>query len=72
MITQRSTVVFSIGVPVRPMGDTQDDVGELQRLISSNATEGVTDPIASAMQAMFARGQMELPKTEADGSIRLP
>lgn len=55
-----------------PMGDTQDDVGELQRLIGAEAEEAVSDPVASAIKAMFDRDRIDLPETDPDGSIRIP
>lgn len=55
-----------------PMGDTQDDVGELQRLIAADAGRAGGDALAIAMKMMFARDQIELPIADADGSLRLP
>jgi len=55
-----------------PMGDTKDDVGELQRLVGAEAENPVDDPLASAMQAMFVRDRIQLPKTDPDGSLKIP
>ncbi len=55
-----------------PMGDTENDVAELRRLLGSNATNETEDPIKDAMMAMFARDQIELPPVDTDGSIRIP
>jgi hypothetical protein len=54
-----------------PMGDTQDDVAALQRLMSAEKTADKGDPVKAAMQEMFERDKLRLPAAEADGSLAI-
>lgn len=54
-----------------PMGDTENDVSELQKMMSAEATVKTGDPLAEAMKAMFARDDMVLPQSLSDGSFPL-
>lgn len=54
-----------------PMGDTENDVSELRQMMSAEATAKAGDPLLSAMEAMFARDNMELPRSGRDGSFQL-
>src|SRR4051812_21049862 len=38
-----------------PMGDTDSDVGELQKLLATETAETAGDPVRSAVAAMFER-----------------
>jgi SNF2 family DNA or RNA helicase len=51
-----------------PMGDTQDDVAELQRLIGTERSAANSEPITEAIASMYRRDQQELPARESDGS----
>jgi SNF2 family DNA or RNA helicase len=51
-----------------PMGDTQDDMAELQRLIGAERSSFSADPILAAVSEMYARDQQELPPRADDGS----
>ncbi len=55
-----------------PMGDTQSDISELQRLLSDGPTRQAGDAIAGSMHAMFERDGLPPPDMQPDGSIRLP
>ncbi|NKJ36847.1 DEAD/DEAH box helicase [Rhizobium sp. SG570] len=55
-----------------PMGDTQADVAELQKLIGSERKAEAGNPLEQAVKGMFARDRIEPTSSEADGSIRLP
>ncbi len=52
-----------------PMGDTEEDAGELQRMVTEAKGEGSGDPITTAMTAMFARDGLALPTQASDGSF---
>lgn len=54
-----------------PMGDTQDDVAELQLLMNAEKTGGKSDPVRAAMQGMFERDKLRLPAADADGSLAI-
>jgi hypothetical protein len=51
-----------------PMGDTQDDIAELQRLIGTERSASNTDPVTSSIKEMFIRDQQDLPPRGDDGS----
>jgi hypothetical protein len=51
-----------------PMGDTDDDVSNLQRLMSNEASAQKDDPLHSAMASMFDRDGSGVPKPRSDGS----
>jgi SNF2 family DNA or RNA helicase len=53
-----------------PMGDTQGDVEELQKLLASECDgQDVADPIRVALDQMFRRDKKGTPTYEADGSV---
>ena len=53
-----------------PLADTQADVTELQKLLSSeHDQQGVADPVRVALKEMFRRDQKGTPTYEADGSV---
>jgi hypothetical protein len=52
-----------------PMGDTQADVGELQRMLGAEMSAHAQDPLRAALAATFLREGLQLPEPEADGSI---
>lgn len=52
-----------------PMGDTEEDAGELQRMVAEGQASSAGDPIASAIAAMFARDGLTLPTQASDGSF---
>jgi SNF2 family DNA or RNA helicase len=51
-----------------PMGDTQDDIAELQRLIGAERSSTNSEPLSEAIAAMYHRDQQELPPKASDGS----
>lgn len=51
-----------------PMGDTDGDVSDLQRMIRDDASERSGDPLLGAMEAMYIRDGFRLPPIERDGS----
>jgi superfamily II DNA or RNA helicase len=55
-----------------PMGDTSDDVGELQRVLMADERQTGGDPLRSAITAMFERDQFPPPRFDQDGSVPLP
>ena len=55
-----------------PMGDDQSDVGQLQKMLANEQSEGSGDPVKSAISAMFLRDQLEQPVYSHDGSVRYP
>ncbi len=52
-----------------PMGDTDGDVGELQRMLKVDSSNTVNAPLQGAMAAMFARDGQPPPVPGGDGSI---
>ncbi|MER2268726.1 DEAD/DEAH box helicase [Methylobacterium oxalidis] len=54
-----------------PMGDAQEDIGELQRRLAGDIKQHLGDPVRSAVTAMFARDGLEPPVWDPDGSIRV-
>lgn len=52
-----------------PMGDTAEDTAELQRMIAEEQTSSAGNPVTAAMEAMFARDQIPMPKFDSDGSL---
>ncbi len=54
-----------------PMGDTQEDAAELQRLLKEDRVAEDGDPLSAAMKAMFGRDGLRLPPTATDGSISI-
>lgn len=54
-----------------PMGDTDADVGELQRMLSGGVVSQSGDPVRGAVAAMFARDGLGEPVWEGDGSVQL-
>ncbi|WP_371824203.1 DEAD/DEAH box helicase [Methylosinus sp. KRF6] len=55
-----------------PMGDTDADVGELQKMLQGEGAETVGDPVSSALAVLFRRDEMPPPIKDADGSVPLP
>ncbi|CEJ15912.1 RNA polymerase-associated protein RapA [bacterium YEK0313] len=55
-----------------PMGDTSDDIGELQKVLMADEQQTGGDPLRSAIAAMFARDQFPPPRFDQDGSVPLP
>lgn len=53
-----------------PMGDTQADVGDLQRMLGAEMPASAQDPLRAALAATFLRDGLQLPEPEGDGSIR--
>ena len=56
-----------------PMGDTDGDAAELQRMVAAGAASSARsdDPVKGAMEAMFARDGIVMPGWEPDGSLKL-
>lgn len=56
-----------------PMGDTDGDAAELQRMVAEGAasTAKSNEPVKGAMEAMFARDGLAMPAWKADGSLEL-
>ena len=54
-----------------PTGDTDGDVGALQRMLSESTTSQGGDSVKGAIAAMFARDGLGEPMWEGDGSIRV-
>ncbi|MBY2964301.1 DEAD/DEAH box helicase [Rhizobium leguminosarum] len=54
-----------------PMGDVEDDIASLQKGMASDQMETLSDPLEKAMDAMFARDELELPRRQDDGSYIL-
>lgn len=52
-----------------PAGDTQDDVGELRRLLNGAAKQVGSDPVRTAVTAMYSRIEIEAPIWDNDGSV---
>ncbi len=56
-----------------PMGDTEGDAAELQRMVAEGAasTGSSDEPVKSAMASMFARDGVAMPAWGPDGSLKL-
>jgi Helicase conserved C-terminal domain len=56
-----------------PMGDTDGDAAELQRMVVEGTASTATsdEPVKGAMAAMFARDGVAMPSWGADGSLKL-
>ncbi|NKM12104.1 ATP-dependent helicase [Rhizobium laguerreae] len=54
-----------------PMGDTDDDVAALQRLLTAEKATESGDPVSAAMRGMFQRDNLKLPAAAADGSLSI-
>jgi hypothetical protein len=56
-----------------PMGDTDGDAAELQRMVAEGAasTARSDEPVKGAMEAMFARDGLAVPAWKPDGSLEL-
>jgi len=52
-----------------PMGDTQEDASQLQRMLEEGQISNVSDPVSAAMEAMFRRDAIPLPSPLDDGSF---
>jgi hypothetical protein len=52
-----------------PMGDTAEDVAELQKRMAGAFSESDGDPVKIAISEMFLRDQIPIPFFEADGSL---
>jgi superfamily II DNA or RNA helicase len=52
-----------------PMGDTESDVGELQKMLASDTVERGGDAVAASISAMFARDGQSAPVVQSDGSV---
>ena len=53
-----------------PMGDTDGDVAELQKMLGSQESKSGGDPLKSAIDALFQRDGIPRPETEPDGSVQ--
>lgn len=51
-----------------PMGDTDGDASDLQRMITDIAGVQAGDPLQGAIEAMFKRDGLRMPSIEVDGS----
>jgi superfamily II DNA or RNA helicase len=52
-----------------PMGDTEDDAGRLQQMLTDGCQTQIADPIESSMTKMFERDETKLSQFNSDGSI---
>jgi hypothetical protein len=52
-----------------PMGDTEADAGDLQRMVADGVTSSGGDAVMSAMTAMFQRDDIPVPALRDDGSL---
>lgn len=52
-----------------PMGDTEEDAGQLQAMLVDSGTVTSDDPVGVAMELMFQRDGALLEKRNKDGSI---
>ncbi|KQX34250.1 hypothetical protein ASD04_16540 [Devosia sp. Root436] len=52
-----------------PMGDTEADASDLQRMVADGVTSSGGDAVMSAMTAMFLRDNIPVPALRADGSL---
>lgn len=55
-----------------PMGDTDADVAELQKMLGAEKSAMGSDPVSSTIDALFQRDGLLRPAAEADGSVPLP
>jgi len=51
-----------------PMGDVEDDIASLQKGMANDQMDKLSDPLGNAIQAMFARDELEFPERQTDGS----
>ncbi|RTL81445.1 MAG: DEAD/DEAH box helicase [Hyphomicrobiales bacterium] len=51
-----------------PMGDTEADVAELQKMLNAEKTACAGDPVMAALSALFQRDGMPCPIIDPDGS----
>lgn len=54
-----------------PMGDVADDIASLQKGMTSNQMDKLSDPLGNAIEAMFTRDELALPEKQTDGSYIL-
>jgi len=54
-----------------PMGDTDADVAELQKMLNTETTAGTGDPIGSTLTALFRRDGIPDPTIDVDGSVEI-
>ena len=52
-----------------PMGDTEGDVSELQKMLSGERSTAAGDPLTSSISAMFLRDEQPEPRFASDGSV---
>jgi superfamily II DNA or RNA helicase len=52
-----------------PMGDSDADVAELQKMLACDSHSSEGEPLTSSIEAMFRRDELPLPPFEADGSV---
>jgi hypothetical protein len=52
-----------------PMGDTDADVAELQKVLAGDFLASEGDPLTSSIAAMFQRDDLPIPRFEVDGSV---
>ena len=55
-----------------PMGDTDEDAAELQKLLGQDPRKERADALQASIDALFLRDGLPKGKISADGSIRLP
>lgn len=55
-----------------PMGDTDGDVAELQKTLSSEKIARADDPLKATIVALFRRDAMPDPVIQSDGSVPIP
>lgn len=53
-----------------PMGDTQADADDLQRMLGAEMSASTQDPLRAALAATFLRDGAPVPEPEGDGSFR--
>ncbi|MFG1379241.1 DEAD/DEAH box helicase [Xanthobacter autotrophicus] len=51
-----------------PMGDTQADVGDLQRMLGAEMSASTQDPLRAALAATYLRDEQPLPAPDAQGA----
>lgn len=54
-----------------PMGDTQGDTAELQKMLSAEKSDADADPLMRSVEAMFRRDGQSPPVFSGDGSVQL-
>lgn len=54
-----------------PMGDTQGDTAELQKMLSAEKSDADADPLMRSVEAMFRRDGQSPPVFSGDGSVPL-